>query len=77
MSWKIYPRELAPAASAFPEEPFYNPEELLGIIPEDNRTPVDVREIIARMVDDRDSTNSNQGMEPHWYVVLHTSMATK
>ena len=45
------PRELAPAASATPEEPFYNPEELLGIIPEDNRTPVDVREIIARMVD--------------------------
>ncbi len=34
-----------------PEEPFHNPEELLGLIPEDNRTPVDVKEIIARIVD--------------------------
>ena len=33
------------------EEPFYDPEELLGLIPEDNRTPVDVRELIARIVD--------------------------
>lgn len=33
------------------EEPFYDPEELYGIIPKDDRKPFDVREIIARMVD--------------------------
>ena len=44
-------RELAPYSTSTPEEPYYNPEELMGIIPEDNRIPVDVREIIARIVD--------------------------
>lgn len=44
-------RELASFATTTPEEPFFSPEELMGIIPEDNRIPVDVREIIARIVD--------------------------
>jgi acetyl-CoA carboxylase carboxyltransferase component len=34
-----------------PVAPFHDVEELLGIIPDDNRTPVDVHEIIARIVD--------------------------
>jgi 3-methylcrotonyl-CoA carboxylase beta subunit len=34
-----------------PEEPIYDPEELLGVIPTDERKPYDVREIIARIVD--------------------------
>jgi acetyl-CoA carboxylase carboxyltransferase component len=34
-----------------PEPPLYDPEELLGILPRDGRTPYDVREIIARLVD--------------------------
>ncbi len=34
-----------------PEDPVYPTDEILGIIPEDNRTPFDVREIIARIVD--------------------------
>ena len=33
-----------------PEDPVYPTDEILGIIPEDNRTPFDVREIIARIV---------------------------
>lgn len=33
------------------EPPNYDPEELLGIIPADVRTPYDVREVIARLVD--------------------------
>ena len=37
-----------------PAQPFYDPEELHGVIPADTRTPVDVREIIARIVDDSD-----------------------
>ena len=45
-------RELAPFDRKDPQEPFYDSEELLGLIPEDNRTPVDVKEIIARIVDD-------------------------
>ena len=34
-----------------PEEPHYDPEELHGIIPADLKTPYDVRDVIARIVD--------------------------
>ncbi len=34
-----------------PEEPAYDPEEILGVVPADLRTPYDSREIIARLVD--------------------------
>ena len=44
-------RELAPAALQDPEPPAYDADELLGLIPSDNRTPIDVREIISRIVD--------------------------
>ena len=33
------------------EEPLYDPEEILGVVPGDLRTPYDVREVIARIVD--------------------------
>ena len=36
--------------------PAYDPEELLGIMPADYRTPVDMREVIARLVDGSDFT---------------------
>ena len=45
-------RKLGPGpVTAAPEPPRYDPEELLGLMPADLRTPVDVREIIARVVD--------------------------
>lgn len=34
-----------------PEPPRHDIDDLLGIIPEDNRTPYDVREVISRIVD--------------------------
>ena len=34
-----------------PEQPAHEIEDLMGIIPRDNRTPYDVREIISRIVD--------------------------
>ncbi|AVA20740.1 MULTISPECIES: carboxyl transferase domain-containing protein [unclassified Rhizobium] len=34
-----------------PEPPLYDPEDMLGIVPSDLRTPYDVREVIARIVD--------------------------
>jgi len=34
-----------------PEDPYYDPEELYGIIPRDIRKPFDIREVIARIVD--------------------------
>ena len=37
--------------TAAPETPRYDPEDLLGLMPADLRTPVDAREIIARVVD--------------------------
>jgi 3-methylcrotonyl-CoA carboxylase beta subunit len=39
------------AALAAPEEPKYDPDELLGIIPTDWRRPFEIREVIARIVD--------------------------
>lgn len=35
-----------------PINPYYEPSELLGIIPKDTKTPFDVREILARIIDD-------------------------
>jgi len=34
-----------------PEPPAYDPDEILGVVPGDLRTPYDVREVIARVVD--------------------------
>jgi 3-methylcrotonyl-CoA carboxylase beta subunit len=36
---------------ATPEEPAYDPAEIPGIVPADLRTPYDIREVIARLVD--------------------------
>lgn len=33
------------------EEPSYDPDEILGVVPGDLRTPYDIREVIARVVD--------------------------
>ncbi len=33
------------------EPPAYDPEEILGVVPADLRTPYDIREVIARLVD--------------------------
>jgi len=33
------------------EDPIYDPDEILGIVPADLRTPYDIREVIARIVD--------------------------
>jgi acetyl-CoA carboxylase carboxyltransferase component len=34
-----------------PEEPYYDPKEIYGVIPKDLRKPYDIREVIARLVD--------------------------
>ena len=34
-----------------PEDPLYDPEEILGVVPGDLKTPYDIREVIARIVD--------------------------
>ena len=41
-----YPWDVLP-----PEDPLYPAHELYGVIPRDTRTPYDVREVIARLVD--------------------------
>ncbi len=45
------PRKRARFERVAPEKPLYDPEELLGVIPQDLRTPYDAREVIARIVD--------------------------
>ncbi|MGC0222519.1 carboxyl transferase domain-containing protein [Pseudooceanicola nitratireducens] len=34
-----------------PEDPAYDPDEIIGVVPADLRTPYDIREVIARTVD--------------------------
>ena len=45
--------DAVPAAAAF-IEPLFDEQELMGIVPADEREPYDVREIIARLVDGSD-----------------------
>ncbi|MFB6591898.1 acyl-CoA carboxylase subunit beta [Streptomyces diastaticus] len=49
LNWRKAHPDPAPA-----REPRYDPEELLGIVPEDLRTPFDPHEVIARVVDGSD-----------------------
>jgi len=42
---------VAAAPELEPEAPLYDPEELLGIIPEENSKAFDMRQVIARIVD--------------------------
>ena len=41
----------APGTSTRHEAPLYDPDEIYGVVPADLRTPYDVREVIARIVD--------------------------
>jgi 3-methylcrotonyl-CoA carboxylase beta subunit len=40
-----------PVETQAPEPPIYDPDEILGVVPADLRTPYDIREVIARLVD--------------------------
>ncbi len=44
-------RKLGPGPTMPADEPLYDPEELLGLLAVDLRTPMDIREVIARVVD--------------------------
>ncbi len=46
-------------------EPEHDPEELLGLVPSDYRTPYDCREVIARLVDGSDFLDFKSGYGPH------------
>ncbi|WP_415920909.1 carboxyl transferase domain-containing protein [Tateyamaria sp. SN6-1] len=41
----------AHAAAQSPEAPAFDPDEILGVVPGDLRTPYDIHEVIARLVD--------------------------
>ncbi len=43
---KVNPLQMQPV-----EAPLFDPDEILGIVPADPRTPYDIREVIARLVD--------------------------
>ncbi len=44
-------RKLGPGPSGRADEPLHDPEELLGIIPDDLRRPLDMREVLGRVLD--------------------------
>ncbi|GII92293.1 carboxyl transferase domain-containing protein [Sinosporangium siamense] len=45
------PRPPRPWEVTVPEEPLHDPRDLYGVVPADTRTPYDVHEVIARVVD--------------------------
>jgi acetyl-CoA carboxylase carboxyltransferase component len=47
-------RKLGPPPARDPEPPRYDPDEVLGIVPADAKTPFDPREVLARTVDGSD-----------------------
>ncbi len=47
----LAPPALAPLDLTEPEDPHYDPDELLGIVPRDLKRPFDQREVVARIVD--------------------------
>jgi len=47
----LAPRSAAPWSVQASEEPALDPSDLYGVVPSDTRTPYDVREVIARLVD--------------------------
>lgn len=44
-------RKLGPGPTLPPDEPLFDPDEILGLLSVDLRTPMDIREVIARLVD--------------------------
>jgi geranyl-CoA carboxylase beta subunit len=46
-------------------EPRYDPDEICGVVPLDYRQPYDVREVIARMVDDSEFLDFKPAYGPH------------
>lgn len=48
------------------QEPLHDPEELLGIVPADLKTPFDPREVIARIVDASDFDEFKPSTAPAW-----------
>ncbi len=48
---KLHRQKAPPWEVMAPEDPLYDAEELYGLLPADLRTSIDVREIIARLVD--------------------------
>jgi len=55
--------QLAEKPAAVYAEPAFNPEELLGIVPQDPKTPYDVREILARIADGSDFLEFKPGFD--------------
>jgi geranyl-CoA carboxylase beta subunit len=56
------PVDAAPPAT--PRPPRHDPEELLGIVPADERAPYPARELLARLVDDSDLLEFKAGFGP-------------
>jgi len=57
-------RHVEPAAAPAYRPPRYDPEELAGVVPVDYRVSYDVREVLARVVDDSDIDEFKAGYGP-------------
>ncbi|CAM8628843.1 COG4799 Acetyl-CoA carboxylase, carboxyltransferase component (subunits alpha and beta) [Comamonadaceae bacterium] len=62
INWNTAPQ--APAQGAGFAAPLFDEQELMGIVPADEREPYDVREVIARLVDGSDFLEFKAGYAP-------------
>lgn len=60
----LLPKDPTVATDAVAQEPAYDPQELIGIYPEDRRKPVRAQEIIARIVDGSEFFEFNPERDP-------------
>ncbi len=58
-------------------QPFYDAEELLGIVPEDSKKPYDVREIIARVTDGSDFLILRRSLARRLFADMHGLMGRR
>ena len=63
-SWPIWNGTGRAADQTSHRPPRYDPEELLGIMPMDHKRPVDMRQAIARFIDDSDFTEFGANYGP-------------
>jgi acetyl-CoA carboxylase carboxyltransferase component len=71
------PQTMASVNLQPPRPPRYDPCEIYGIIPQDVRAPYDVREVIARIVDDSAMHEFKPLLAALWSAVLRISGACR
>ena len=70
-------RKAGPEPALHPEAPIHDPDELLGLVSRDLRQPVDVRDVVARVVDGSRFEEFKPATARRWCAAGPRSTATR